>query len=175
MEQHKKAIEATALVVASGLLAGLIVYGVRRKEQAPQSTTTYTTPIEFNRLVHDPARIEALSKLALSDIKKDIVSKSGVNLYIYTGTCALMRDTGASSRSGVVVADIIPDPAAVSILDTKTGVRLTETIGYNPSDHHYEIGGIFLSANSTTGPETYNVPTNNQVDINASGVDMNVV
>jgi len=128
--------KAATLVSSGALLLGC-------STASKQSTLHESKVQETVQLAHDPTRIRQLSNIAISQFEKSIKAKSA-NIWVFSGVCAIISETLPNKPKGVVVADVVPDPGILHVVDPSTGAIFTEAIAWDSARQEYITGEMGL-------------------------------
>jgi hypothetical protein len=152
----------TAALFAAGLtLASVSAQNPVGAEPVKHGTESKAEILQ--QLANNRARIKQLSNLAIGQFDKGIDS-GGASIWIYSGVCAVVSEILPHQPKGVAVANIVPDPGILHIVDPKTGATFAETIAYDTAQKKYVTGEIDLLEMGTRGQKVkygrpeYNFP-----------------
>jgi hypothetical protein len=122
------------------------------------------------QLANDPAALHALLKPA-ENAFEDQVKRGKAEVYLFVSTCALVGEHQATDPAGRETVQIIPNPAAIHTIDSRTKATVIEAVAWDKPERHFLFGLVTVIGSDGSA---YDVPQTGNDQFNLTFSDTTV-
>jgi hypothetical protein len=135
----------TSKLMAAGLtVAGLTLAPAEVAQASNKSSAAQIEAAKVEKLARNTKEVQKLGNTALAEFEGTI-EKGPVNVYIYTGVCAVIGAWTPKGKDNKQMV-IIPNPGIIDIYDRKADAVVSESVAWDPYANGFVTGQLNVSA-----------------------------